>query len=160
MKVSPRSAGFVALGLVVGLLLGGIGVATATSGGGGTKACASKKGVLVLPSAKGKCPAKSRSVTLGAKGPAGPAGTTYLLSGPVSISIGADTCGFEIANVPGLAVGDTAIIVPDYAGGFPAAVQVVPGVVKVADQLPLSVCNIGPAQSLSNETFYAWRVRK
>ena len=75
MKLSPRSIGLVAAGLVIGLTLGAVGVAAATSDKPkAVHACTTTKGALGLPNAKGTCPKRTKAVTLGARGPRGPQG--------------------------------------------------------------------------------------
>ena len=225
MKLSARPLAFVALGLVIGLTLGGIGYAAATADkpGKGTQACSTKKGVLVVPSAKGKCPKGSTSVVLGAKGPrgprglpgddgtigpqgpkgaqgeagpqgpegpqgpagpkgdtgavgpqgpkgstgatgatgaTGPAGTTYLGTGTYSLTIGGETCTVVTFNYSGLAVGDTAVVVPDYTNYSPW-ITLNPGVVKVANQVPIDVCNHHEDSiTVSNRVYSLWRLKK
>lgn len=203
MKISPRSAMFVALGLVVGLLMGGVVVATAAGGSKPVMACA-KKGVLVMPSAKGTCPKRSKVVKLGQKGPVGPvgpqgqqgapgpqgpqgdtgatgpkgatgatgpkgatgatgpSGNTYIGTMQGSVTIGAGKCALVNFGIGGgLLVGDTAVMVPNYDSNS-LWLTFSPGVVTVAGQLPVNVCNHWQDDSvtMSNRPYYFWRLAK
>jgi hypothetical protein len=67
------------------------GVTYAAAKSSAARACETKKGVLVLATAKGKCPNRDHKVTIGAKGARGPAGPSngYSVTSNTAVPLGA-----------------------------------------------------------------------
>jgi hypothetical protein len=72
----------------------------------------------------------------------------------------ADTCFKGGLTEPGIKVGDTVLVVPDYGGTFPISISVVPGISTITGTITSQFCNNGalPVVATPNQTVALWRI--